>query len=100
MNDSSGQWAWMNNERPVQSQLKIESLNSLVGGSPASDASVVIALRLRLEGLPQEALRVLSMAKADPDVSLLMGQIFFEMERFEDAAESYAKLAKNSPDHP
>lgn len=100
MNSPSTQWAWIGDERPVQTQLNVERFDSERPGHPASDAAVVIALRLRLEGLPQEALRVLSTVKDDLDALLLGGQILFEMEQFEEAAERYAELSRRDADHP
>lgn len=100
MNGSSEQWAWIVDECPVQTQLSVEPFDSQIAGHAAGDPAVVIALRLRLQGMPQEALDVLSTVNQDADALLLKGQILFEMERFEEATASYGELAKQQPDHP
>ena len=97
MNDS---WAWMIDGDAVHTKLDVERLNAHRSGHPATNAAIGIALRLRLEGAPQEALRELARADGNADALLLTGQILFEMERFEEAAKSYSKLAKNFPEHP
>lgn len=100
MSESSPQWAWMAEGQPVQSRLEVEPFDAQAAARPTIDAAVLIALRLHLQGVPEEALRVLSMADHDQDGLLLKGQILFEMERLEEAGAAYEKLAQLHPDHP
>jgi tetratricopeptide (TPR) repeat protein len=98
VNYSTGEGAWILEGNPVHAHLDAEQFQPRSAARPATDPAVVVALRLHLHGASQEALQELALADSNPDALLLQGQILFEQGRLEEAAESYAKLARKHPD--
>jgi len=102
MNNFSGQWLWFFDEELVHSLLSVEPDNPQLTRRAASHPSVVEAVRLWLEHMPEEALQELAgpMGQAEPDALALAGQIHFELGRIDKAAQVYARLATVFPGHP
>ena len=97
MNDSTA--IWLLDEAPVHTRFEAEPDDPALKRREA-DPAVLIAIRLRLEGASEAALKELAQAEESPDALLLAGQILFELERLEEAAERYGRLAAKYPAHP
>src|SRR3984893_19497322 len=69
----------------------------------AKPASLSRAVSLHLEGQPKEALeeinRVLQAGDETPELFTAKAQIQFELEMFDDASKSYAKVLSVNPKH-
>ena len=65
---------------------------------PPPDEIFARAVSLHLEGKRKEALdeldRALHAGKGDPEIHAARGRVQFELERYEEAAASYLKIAK------
>ncbi|MCC6393300.1 MAG: tetratricopeptide repeat protein [Bryobacterales bacterium] len=102
MNNFAGQWLWFFDDQLVHSLLNVQPDDPRLARRAASNPSVVVAMRLWMERLPEEALQELAapVRQSDHDAMALAGQILFEMGKVEEAAQLFAKLAAIFPGHP
>ncbi len=81
----------------------VEDVDRIVESDVSPSAILARAVALHLDGKQREALAELSRAvdsgTANADIYSARGHIQFELERYDDAAASYAKLAELAPDH-
>src|ERR1700730_15445697 len=87
------------------SQMKPKSSSSTASGSkePAKAATLARAVSLHMEGKLKEGLdeinRTLEAGEGSLETFSAKAQIQFELEMFEDAARSYAKVLSLTPKH-
>src|SRR5207248_8557129 len=83
--------------------LRLDIVAPDVAKTPAGSASLGKAVALHLEGKTDAALKELQSAiEGGENLAELhssMGHIQFELQRFEDAAQSYAKAVQAEPKH-
>jgi len=97
-------WLWFSDTQWVENPLAEEDYDPQAEKRPASHPALLRAMELHRDGHDDEALIQLGAAEEDAesraDALGLAGQILFEQKCFEEASESYRKLAEHSPDHP
>jgi tetratricopeptide (TPR) repeat protein len=94
---------WFIDDDLVQALLAPETGVPSAKKRPAKSSALARAVELHRQGASEKALAELAgAAQAGEDVAdalLLTGQIQFELGQFEQAAESYARLAEAAPGH-
>ena len=96
-------WLWFAEDQFVDSPLAAEPDDPGVRKRAAAHPAVVRAMALHSQGQPEAALAELATVagakEGRADAYLLAGQIQFEQQRYEEAAQSYQKLAEVAPEH-
>src|SRR3982751_4469771 len=102
MAENDDQWLWESDDEPSDSPMQYEQ-SVVQASTPVASAEVVKAVALHLAGKTDEALaelkRGLEKNLQPAEVHSAMGQMLFEKRRFQEAADSYAKLVGVEPSH-
>lgn len=97
--DASLEWLWFSDDELLHTPLAIDPDVRRESRRPVFRPGLASAVRLHLEGAPDQALNELqpAVAAADSDALLLAGQIRFEIGRYEEAAAAFGQLALGFP---
>jgi tetratricopeptide (TPR) repeat protein len=95
MAENDDQWLWFDDDEPEQAPLRVDT-GATDGKTAATSPEVVKAIQLHLSGKTDEALKELKrgieIGKALVEIYPVLGQIYFELKKFEDAAAMFANM--------
>ena len=102
MPENDDQWLWFDDEESEQSPLQVDT-GSVDGKSAATSAEVVKAIQLHLSGKSEDALaelkRGITSGKSLAEIYPALGQIYFELKKYDDAAAMFGNLIVLEPRH-
>lgn len=97
------QWLWFDEDDTVETPLAVEPAASGAASEAFDSQHVVSAITLHVSGNSGQALELLKRGVEGgtllEEIYPVMGQICFELKRYEEAAEAYGKLATLEPRH-
>ena len=103
MSNQDDLWLWFIDDAPLQALLKAEGELGAVKLRAASSPGIVRAMGLHMEGRGAEAAAELRAAidggERQAEAYLLLGQMWFESRKFEDALAVYRELLALDPDN-
>src|SRR4051812_13427344 len=100
--DNDDQWLWVVDDEPIDTPLTVEPA-APPSAKAITSPEVVKAVSLHLSGKSDDAIKELKGALdkggSASEIYSTLGQIFFERQRFQEAADAYGKLISSDPYH-
>src|SRR3954465_13419679 len=103
MAENDNEWLWFDEDERVQTPLRMDDASPQMDKSAVSAAEVVKAVPLHLQGKSDEAIEELKRGLQKglflSEIYSTLGQIYFEKQRYAEAADTFGKLAAAEPKH-
>src|SRR6185369_5366048 len=101
--NDDNEWLWFDEDEPVQTPLRVDDASPQMDKSAVSAAEIVKAVPLHLQGKSDEAIEELKRGLQKglflSELYSTLAQIYYEKQRYDEAAGAYAKLAEAEPKH-